>query len=61
MFKILIVDDDRDFSKAVETYLSRNGYDAQKGTYGVYYYTHQLFSSPFLQSNTALYPSPCTV
>ena len=27
MFKILIVDDDRDFSKAVETYLSRNGYD----------------------------------
>ena len=27
MFKILIVDDDRDFSKALETYLSRNGYE----------------------------------
>ena len=27
MFKILIVDNDRDFSRAVETYLTRNGYD----------------------------------
>ena len=27
MFKILIVDDDRDFSKALETYLSRSGYE----------------------------------
>ena len=27
MFKILIVDDDRDFSKALETFLSRNGYE----------------------------------
>ena len=58
MFKILIVDDDRDFSKALETFLSRNGdevcyaYDAEKAYDAIYKNVFDLIISDIMMPGT---------
>ena len=58
MFKILIVDDDRDFSKALETFLSRNGYevcyayDAEKAYDEIYKNVFDLIISDIMMPGT---------